>query len=125
MRLFKAISISLVLAAPVGAVAQDYSKGLAAFEAGDYGAALQEWRPLAEQGDDWAQYSLGQMYRLGDGVLQDYVLSHMWYNISGANGYAASSDSRDLVVQTMTREQLADAQERARRCMESNYQDCG
>ena len=32
------------------APAQDFQKGHAAFSAGDYATALQEWRPLAEQG---------------------------------------------------------------------------
>jgi uncharacterized protein len=30
--------------------AQDFDKGLAAAQSGDYATALKEWRPLAEQG---------------------------------------------------------------------------
>ena len=43
-------------------VAQDFQKGLAAAQAGDYATALQEWTPLAEAGDAAAQYNLGIMY---------------------------------------------------------------
>ena len=32
------------------ATAQDYDKGLEAAQSGDFEAALQEWRPLAEAG---------------------------------------------------------------------------
>jgi TPR repeat protein len=42
--------------------AQDYQKGLDAYNAGDYGTALQEWRPLADQGDAWAQFNVGLLY---------------------------------------------------------------
>jgi hypothetical protein len=49
----------------------------------------------------------------------------MWYNIGGANGNELGSDNRGLIEEQMTREQIAEAQALARRCMSSNYQDCG
>ncbi len=36
-------------------LAQDYDKGLAAAQSGDFATALKEWRPLAEQGNAEAQ----------------------------------------------------------------------
>ena len=194
MKLLSALAVSLLLAGPVSA--QDWDKGFAAYEAGDYATALQEWRPLAEQGNTgaqamlgimymggdgvlqdyaeavkwyrlaaeqgfaaaqyklggmyrngsgvlrdnaeaaqwyrlaaeqghaWAQAILGAMYEYGDGVLQDDVLAHMWFNISGANGVANGSEKRGEVEKRMTREQIAEAQALARRCMASDYQDC-
>ena len=44
-------------------------EGFNAYEGGDYATALREWKPLAEQGDASAQYSLGVMYKKGQGVL--------------------------------------------------------
>ena len=38
--------------------AQDYDNGVEAYNTGDYQTALQEWRPLAEQGDASAQFVL-------------------------------------------------------------------
>jgi TolA-binding protein len=38
--------------------AQDYDNGVEAYNAGDYQTALQEWRPLADQGDASAQFVL-------------------------------------------------------------------
>jgi TPR repeat protein len=141
-------------------MAQNFDKGLAAAEAGDYATALQEWRPLAkqryalaqynlgvmydnglgviqdyaeavdwyrkaaEQGNALAQTNLGFMYENGSGVLQDAVVAHMWYNIGGANGIERGLDNRDLIEEQMTREQIAEAQVLAQRCMASNYQDC-
>lgn len=85
--------------------------------------AARLYRLAADQGDTPAQTNLGVMYELGRGVLQDYVLAHMWLNIANANG-AESGPRRDTVAEHMTREQIADAQARARVCMSSGYQDC-
>ena len=206
-----AFLLCTAVAAPV--MAQDFEKGQAAYNAGDYETALQEWRPLADQGDAGAQYNLGRMYDTGSGVLQGYAeaagwyrlaaeqghaeaqyalgsmyadgvgviqdyaeaagwvrlaaeqghaeakdgliylaseqgnasaqyalgsmyadgvgviqdtfIAHMWFNISGANGHELGSAGRSLIEQRMTLEQIAEAQALARRCMASDYQDCG
>ncbi len=65
---------------------QDYRKGLAAAESGDYAAALREWRPLAEQGHVKAQYDLGVMYFAGRGVLQDYANAVKWFRLAAEQG---------------------------------------
>jgi hypothetical protein len=65
------------------------------------------------------------MYENGSGVMQDAVVAHMWYNIGGANGIERGLDNRGLNEEQMTREQIAEAQALARRCMASDYQDCG
>lgn len=49
-----------LLAAPVAA--QDFGAGLAAAQAGDFAAALDNWKPLAEQGDADAQYNLALLF---------------------------------------------------------------
>ena len=54
------LAFLMTLSSPV--VAQDFQKGLAAAQAGDFATALQEWTPLAEAGDAAAQYNLGIMY---------------------------------------------------------------
>jgi TPR repeat protein len=99
-----------------------YNTGLGVTQ--DYAEAMIWYRRAAEQGHATAQTNLGFTYHNGRGVLQDAVLAHMWYNIGGANGNAGGSDNRGLIEELMTREQIAEAQARARRCMSSNYQDC-
>ena len=59
----------MMLAGPISA--QDFYKGLKAYQNGEYAAAFKEWKPLAEGGDMKAQYNLGVMYENGLGVLQD------------------------------------------------------
>ena len=49
------------------------------FQEGNYGAALQEFQPLAEHGNAIAQFFLGLMYYNGAGVVQDYPQAAAWY----------------------------------------------
>jgi TPR repeat protein len=161
IKLLRAAAFLLCTAVAAPVMAQDFDKGLAAAQAGDFATAFQEWRPLAEQGNagaqnnlgsiyreglgvpqdyaeavNWyrlaaeqgyagAQYNLGIMYENGEGVPQDNVIAHMWSNIGGANGEAIALNNRIEIEQGMTREQIAEAQALARRCMASDYQDCG
>ena len=71
-------------------VAQDFEKGLEAYDAGDYVTALNEFQSLAEQGDTAAQNILGIMYFKGKGVSQDYAEAVMWYRKAAEQGYAAA-----------------------------------
>ena len=80
------LAFLVTLSAPVAA--QDYQKGYAAYNAGDYTTALQEWTPLAEAGDTNAQYNLGQMYRRGQGVPQDNAEAVNWYTLAAEQGHA-------------------------------------
>ena len=109
----------------VSAQAQDFAKGFAAYQTGDFATALKEWRPLAEQGNANAQSNLGLMYEYGRGVLQDNILSHMWYNIASANGYKKSSEWRDKIAAKMTAADISKAQAMAKECMSSGYKNCG
>ena len=60
--------------------------GSAAYQKGDHDAALREWRPLAEQGNDGAQLNLGFMYDNGFGVSQDYKEAIKWYRRAAEQG---------------------------------------
>jgi len=65
-----------------------FAEGFAAYDRGDYAAALREWRPLAERGDATAQYNLGFMYDNGQGVPQDYAEAVKWYRKAAEQGHA-------------------------------------
>ena len=68
----------------------DLQKGFAAALKGDFVTALREWTPIAEQGDAGAQYNLGQLYYLGDGVTQNYKTALKWYRLSAEQGISAA-----------------------------------
>ena len=58
---------SLLLGVP--SYAADFNKGMDAYNDGDYPTALKEWKPLAEEGNAFAQNNLGVMYHDGLGAV--------------------------------------------------------
>ena len=50
----------------------------------------------------------------GQGIPQDYVLAHMWWSISGSNGYKDAVTNRNIVEKKMSKQQIEKAQELAR-----------
>jgi TPR repeat protein len=190
------IAISLLVGNVSTVAAQDFRKGVEAYDAGDYQTALTEWRPLAEQGNAEAQYRLGSMYAFGEGVpqdndkssdwyrdsayggfaaaqtlwgnvlyirgmydealrlrrlaiqqgetgphysmalhyeygkgvLQDYKMAYMWFNIAEATNWSGQplpAMGRNAMALKLTNADISKAQEMARECMSSNYQNCG
>ncbi len=77
--------------------AQEIDKGYESYNDGDYATALQEWKPLAEQGYAFAQYNLGILYEYGNGVPKDYAEAVKWYRLSAEQGYAISQYSLGLM----------------------------
>jgi hypothetical protein len=54
------------------------------------------------------------MYYNGQGVTQDYVQAHMWYNLAVSKGHENATKNRDNVAKKMTPAQIAEAQRLAR-----------
>ena len=73
--------------------AEGFYKGAEAYNRGDYAAALREWRPLAEQGNEEAQTMLGSMYSEGLGVIQDYKEAVKWYRLAAEQGGASAQNN--------------------------------
>lgn len=87
----------------------------------DYAEAVSWYRKAAEQGFAQAQANLGGMYLLGEGVPQDFVSAHMWFNLASGHGDPAGSLLRDALAPKMTPEDISQAQRRARACLASEY----
>jgi TPR repeat protein len=85
MKIIRVIVSTLLLSAH-GLALGGFDEGTAAYIRGDYGTALQEWRPLAEQGDADAQLNLGFMYDNGYGVPQDFEEAVTWYRRAAEQG---------------------------------------
>lgn len=107
MRSFRtALSLALpliaasMLAAPAYA---DVKDGVDAWQAGNYAAAVAEWRPLALAGDADAQFNLGQAYKLGRGVPADLVQAEAWYRRAAKQGHLQAEDNLGLVLFTANR----------------------
>lgn len=83
------LTMILAVFLPVGtAWGQNFEAGMAAYEQGNYAAALQAWRPLAESGDALAQLQVGFAYRTGRGVEQNDTEGAKWIRSSAQQGLA-------------------------------------
>jgi TPR repeat protein len=87
MRLLLITATAVCLSFGAGqAVAQDFDKGTAAFESGDFESAFSEWLPLAENGMVEAQYNLGLMFANGSGRPRDYAAAAEWWHLAAKAG---------------------------------------
>jgi TPR repeat protein len=102
------------------ATAQDFDKGLAAYQGGDFATALEEWTPLVSSSglsldvrsnialgnlsdEDVrdqkisVQNYLGVMYQSGLGVLQDDIEAVRWYRQAAEQGHATAQYNLGLM----------------------------
>lgn len=70
--------------------AADIQKGIAAYKDQDYAAALEEFQPLAQQGNVQAEFYLGLMYDRGYGVTHDDDQAIFWYRRASDQGSLAA-----------------------------------
>ena len=68
-----------------------WEKGVDVYKRGDYATALKEWTLLAEQGNADAQYLLGGVYFIGEGVPQDYKTAVKWTTRAAEQGMSVPS----------------------------------
>lgn len=80
------------------ASAADVKAGVDAWQAGNYGAAIAQWRPLAERGDPDAQFNLGQAYKLGRGVNADMQIAQTWYQKAAQQGHEQAQANLGLIL---------------------------
>ena len=83
------LALSLVLSAPQVS-ADTFEDAVSAYQSGDFDTAAKAFRKLADQGDAAAQYNLGFMYDLGQGVPQDYAEAAKWYRLAADQGNAGA-----------------------------------
>jgi TPR repeat protein len=90
MILFRQFSIfvsSILLCAGLSAAA-DLTSAKHAYEQKNFATAFKELTPLAEQGNADAQFLLGKMYWMGQGVLKDDAQAMKWLKASATQGNA-------------------------------------
>ncbi len=104
MGMKKIIIIPLLLASLITPISWrgDFDKGLAAALRGDYATALNEWMPLAKQGDVRAQFNLGLMYYNGTGITQNYKRAVKWYIRSAEQGFAEAQNNLGVMYENGT-----------------------
>jgi len=76
----------------------DVKAGVDAWAAGNYDAAVREWRPPADAGDPDAQFNLAQAYKLGRGVPRDLTRAEDLYARAAAQGHMQAADNYGLLL---------------------------
>lgn len=89
-----------------------YSKGKGVKE--DFKESIKWYRQAASLGDPEAQLSLGILYLKGEDLNPDYIEAYKWVNIAAAQGLTNAIQIRRRIGLSMTPEQIAEAQSRAR-----------
>jgi len=110
----KNITFTLLLFLFSQAILADFSTALDSYQNGQLSEAAAEFKILANRNDADAQYMLGYMYALGEGVVQDYVKAHKWLNIAASQGKDGAREARDRVAGRMSRNQITRAQQLSR-----------
>lgn len=92
------LAVASILLAPL-ALAQDFQKGLTAYEWGDFETALAEWQPLADAGDARGQFWLAKMYSSGIGVEMNDDLAIKFYSLAAEQGHAEAQCNLAVMYQ--------------------------
>ncbi len=79
-----------------------FEQAVAAYERGDFGAALAEFQALAGEGHVSAMFNLGNMYRKGEGVEPDAKLAADYYRGAAERGHAKAQNSLGVMYATGT-----------------------
>jgi cell division septation protein DedD len=88
--------LGAIMAVP--APAQSVKAGIEAWQKADYSAAVAIWRPLADKGDADAAFNLGQAYRLGRGVPQDFAAAQDWFERAARKGHVDAQATLGLMM---------------------------
>jgi TPR repeat protein len=81
------IGLLAVVPAINPASADDYERGLSAYNRAEYTSAFEQWQNLAVLGHPNAQFGLGMMYSLGQGVPRDHEAAAAWLHLAAVQGH--------------------------------------
>ena len=80
---------------------------------------------VIEQGEAYAQKSLGDMYVVVMGSQRILIYAYMWLTISDMNQPEFSGAlSRNLITKYMSDKEVSTAQDLARECVRKKYKGC-
>lgn len=99
-------------------LAKNYEAGRAGLKK-DYVEAERWYRRAANQGEPYAQASLGILFRFGKGVPQDLAQAHMWFSLAANRTTGADRESiLELLHSTAARMDPKQVSEALRRAQE-------
>lgn len=74
----------------------------------------------AREGRAEALYDLGLLYATGQGVDQDLVEAHKWFNLAAARGLSCAVSDREELARDMNAAEIAEAQRQARQWLQAH-----
>jgi TPR repeat protein len=93
----RAIIVAVVAAFAASPAWAGFDEGKAAFDEGDYAAAMAEWMPLAEAAE--ARYHISLLFRNGWGVLRDDTEAARWRRLAGYQGHLSAQFNRGFMYE--------------------------
>lgn len=88
-QIFLLCGLCLGLSTPA-AKAQDFDRGLSAYNFADYKTAYSNWLPLSVRGDAKSQAALGYLYYRGLGLAPDPAVAAVWFRRAADRGQATA-----------------------------------
>lgn len=92
------IAGALACGTPAAIEAQSVKDGIQAWQKGDYKAAVEAWRPLADRGDPDALFNLAQAYRVGRGVPANLATARSLFERAARGGHVESQTTLGLLM---------------------------
>ena len=86
--MLRTLALAALLSVAALPASAGFKEGVAAYNRGDYRSAYRDFKPLAEQGDAYAQNYLGVMYGKGQGISRNDRESFGWFRKAALRGYA-------------------------------------
>jgi hypothetical protein len=90
-------------------VVQDHAAVVMQFRKAQGNASAQ-----SKLANSYTKSKLANSYTKGQGVVQDDMRAHMWWNIAASKGHKGAGTNRDIVAGRMTPAQIAEAKRMAR-----------
>ena len=96
-RILATLTVVGTLLFSAGSTRADWDDANKAFELGNFATAFREIKPLAEQGDVKAQFTLGVMLDAGKGVPENDTEAVNWFRKAAEQGHAAAQSNLGLM----------------------------
>jgi hypothetical protein len=77
-----AIGLAVALSVEAGAAQADFAAGRAAYAAGKYRVAWDQWYAAALRDDARAQEGLGRLLESGAGITRNLYAAYVWYQVA-------------------------------------------
>jgi TPR repeat protein len=91
-------SVALAAAFLPAMASAGVKEGVDAWQAGNFGKAIAEWRGPSAAGDPDAQFNLAQAYKLGRGVPADMKMAQSLYEKAAAQGHEQAQANLGLIL---------------------------